>query len=347
VPDWNQPYFYAPGPNGGPGPDPDAGGPNTVDQWNAWCAPTSASNLVGHYDDHHGISTVADGVAYAGSAVNWGAGASYQDYLADSARPAPRAAGLGGPPYVQTDIGWFMDTNRGIAYDAPAVGTMGGDDLGANPNHVGTYVKDIDIGLSNYLTLMDPTAGWTTGTRGISHASGLCPDQVTPATTHNSAASAFGELMGEISLSHTMILSYSHWVINNTGLNLAPSGPSSDESSIGGTYFTWGTYTGGPSAEGDEEWNGQDGATSLGHAVTAVGFIPAGDPDDQWAAAGLGGPTDWVIVHDNWSGTPRNVIVPFNYGATWVANTNAVPEPGALLLILSGAGLLLFRRWQR
>jgi hypothetical protein len=161
------------------------------------------------------------------------------------------------------------------------------------------------------------------------------------------AASAFGEVVGQINLDHTMILSYSHWIINNTGINLLPSGGPTDESSIGGTYYTWGTYAGGTTPEGDEEWY-DNGPESLGHAVTAVGFIPAGDPDDQWVAAGLAGPTDWVIVHDNWSSTVRNVIVPYNYAGTWVANTNVVvPEPSTFILLISGMTALLWRRRNR
>jgi hypothetical protein len=69
----------------------------------------------------------------------------------------------------------------------------------------------------------------------------------------------------------------------------------------------------------------------LGHAVTAVGYIPAGDLLDQGPALGLG-LTDWVIVHDNWASTPRNVIIPFDWVNNWVANTYAYPDPGFLRL---------------
>jgi hypothetical protein len=338
-----QPYFYtAASPNGGPGPDP--GAPGAINQWNAWCAPTSASNLVGHWDDYHGVNNLADNTAYPGSAVLWGAGASWQDYLADKNRPAPAMAPVL-PPYPVTDIGWFMDTNRGINYDPPGVGTMGGDFFG-NVLHAGTFLKDIHVGLDNYLFTVDGNTSWTTGTQGIpgTFAGGLQADGVTPAGFHFSAASAFGEVISEINRGHTMVLSYSHWILNSTGINLLPSGLPADESSVGGTYYTWGTWSGGTTPEGDEEWF-TNGAESLGHAVTAVGFIPAGDPDDIGPSQGMGA-TDWVIVHDNWSSTARNVIVPFNYGGTWVANTNAVPEPGVVVMLVSGAAVLLWRKPQ-
>jgi hypothetical protein len=51
-----------------------------------------------------------------------------------------------------------------------------------------------------------------------------------------------------------------------------------------------------------------------------VGYIPANDPADP-----IGG-TDWVVVHDNWASTPRNVIIPFDW-VNWRANTTAEPSP--------------------
>jgi hypothetical protein len=54
-----------------------------------------------------------------------------------------------------------------------------------------------------------------------------------------------------------------------------------------------------------EQWSKSEKAV-VGHAVTGVGFAE-GDPDGD-------GPlpeTLWVIVHDNWSTTPRNVVIPW------------------------------------
>jgi hypothetical protein len=114
-----------------------------------------------------------------------------------------------------------------------------------------------------------------------------------------------------------------------------------DESQFGGDYYTF--NAGPPPADpwgNDEVWPEAplDPQLNLGHTVTAVGYINAGDPDDPNAP---GNPTDWVIVHDNVGGTARNVIVPLTateYTAVWVANTNAqrvgdlpVPTPSMAL----------------
>jgi hypothetical protein len=103
---------------------------------------------------------------------------------------------------------------------------------------------------------------------------------------------------------------------------------------LGGTYYTWPAQSpnpGDPNAE-DELWNFYDysmASNNLGHAVTCVGYIPANDPLDSGPALGIG-PTDWVIVHDNWFNTPRNVIIPYGspgqFNANWVANTTAEPS---------------------
>ena len=80
-------------------------------------------------------------------------------------------------------------------------------------------------------------------------------------------------------------------------------------------------------------WNLYDGDLGLGHAVTAVGYIPQGDVLDPGPTLpGIMAPTDWVIVHDNWASTPRNVIIPFDFLNNWVANTYAFPDPGFLQL---------------
>ncbi len=69
VPDWNQPLAEG------------AGAPVPPGGWAAWCAPTSASNLAGHWDDVQGVA-VADGTAFPGTTVAFAAGASWKDYLA-------------------------------------------------------------------------------------------------------------------------------------------------------------------------------------------------------------------------------------------------------------------------
>ena len=332
VPDWNQPYRYV-NPNG-PGPDPSPIR-SVVNQWNDWCAPTSGANLAGYWADARSVP-VADTTNFPNSTVAWAAGPSWQDYLADGTinRPQPQAV-AGALPMPATDIGWYMDSNRGIPYDNVPLKFMGGYFFG-NLGHSGTYLKDIHAGLQNYLNCRYGLSGgvfWRTGTRGSAFAAGTGPSGL-PAVVHPNGASAFAELRSEIDTNRTLILCFSHWNIINKPINLGSSGTTNMESFYGGTYYTWGSTPGpSPTNAEDEVWNYQDNDTALGHAVTAVGYIPAGDADDKWQQAGLAGPTDWVIVHDNWSSTPRNVIIPFtsqgNWVATWVANTTAVPWPTA------------------
>ncbi len=136
--------------------------------------------------------------------------------------------------------------------------------------------------------------------------------------------------MFEISRDHTLILCFKHWNVGAAGTPDLPVVNTNTESGYGGSYYLWGSGTGSTNAE-DEEWNLGTNGVALGHAVTAVGYIPAGDLLDPWQALQRP-PTDWVIVHDNWASTPRNVIVPFDYFNNWVANTIAFPDPSFLQL---------------
>ncbi len=332
VPDWNQPYRYA-APNG-PGPDP---APFVVNQWNDWCAPCSGANLAGHWTDARGVP-VADTTAFPNSTVGWAAGPSWQDYLADGTvnRP-PSPTGL--LPAKPTDIGWYMDSNLGVRYDVGAGLLMGGYPFG-NPNHAGTYLKDIHVGLQNYLNCRYSFSGgvfWRTGTRGTGFAGGTDPSG-NPAAFHLTEVSAFGEVTSEIDTNRTLILCFRHWnLVPAPVAPLLPFGTNS-ESTNGGTYFTWGGTPTPPYTNAEDEvWTNLDNGLALGHAVTAVGYIRAGDANDPGPGLQLG-PTDWVIVHDNWFSTPRNVIVPYGspnpppngtMAAAWVANTTAVPWPTA------------------
>ena len=347
VPDWNQPYRYTrQSAHGGPGPDPQPASanppvPGFPNQWNAWCAPASAANLAGHWADYH-HAPVADNTPFDGSTVWWAAGASWQDYLADGfARPAWQIGPDPGPlPASPTDIGWYMDTNRGFPLDPPAPGTMGGYWFGNGP-HVGTYLKDIHVGLQNYLNSRYCVSGpgWDTGTAARLFAYGSDPTGGV-AQALADPVSAFNQVKDEINRNHTLLISYKHWNIAAGGVADLPAVGQTTESDYGGTYYVWGLMPTplAPNAE-DEQWTGDESDLSLGHVVTAVGYIPAGDaldPGPMLVGPGLGIQTDWVIVHDNWASTPRNVIIPYDWPINWTANTIAVPNAG--FLRITGVG---------
>ncbi len=298
APDWDQPYWYTPGsPNGGPGPDPT---PGVVDFWNAWSGPTSGSNLAGHWEDVLG-PPVADGVPFPNTSMPFGAGPLWQDYLADASGLRP----VGNLPSLPTDVGYGMDTN--------GLGLLIG-----NPPHPGTFLKDLDTGLWRFFQTVQPGV-WTTGTQGQAYAAGVRTDGITPATPHGSPITAFAEITGEINAGRTLLVSWTHW-------NVVPLGPQLPPSGGGEAAFTLHFYTFGPMAPdpwgNDETWTGGFGPNSIGHVVTAVGYLSAGDPLNPMPG------TDWVIVHDNVIQTPRNIAVPLNFN-DWVANTTVAPTgPG-------------------
>jgi hypothetical protein len=174
-------------------------------------------------------------------------------------------------------------------------------------------------------------AGWDTGTEGKFFAAGMNPTGGV-AQVLGDPASSFNEVQFEINRNHTLILSFKHWNIAAAAVGGLPTVNTNMEAGYGGSYYTWDSppSPGSPNAE-DEQWNLSNTSTNLGHAVTAVGYIPAGDLLDPSQALQMP-PTDWVVVHDNWASTPRNVIVPFDFLNNWVANTIAYPDPGFLQL---------------
>ncbi|MCH2115649.1 MAG: PEP-CTERM sorting domain-containing protein [Pirellulales bacterium] len=323
APDWNQPYQYA-APNG-PGPNPSLGS----DPFDAWCAPTSAANLLGYWEDAHGLA-VADGFAFSAgpSSVPWPSLAIWHDRsLGDPRSPAGPA-----PTLTPNDLGWWMDTNH-----------QGYSGWGNGP-HTGTYVKDVHAGLYELLqelALVVPglPPSWNTATRGAGIAVGTTASGAS-ASLHASATSAWAEIVDEIKFDRPVVVHWSHWNLTAVG-QLIPGTGTGNEAAYGGTYYT---FAGGPHSEdpwgNDEEWytDGDYAGLNLGHTTTAVGFIQAGDPEDLFAPAN---PTNWVIVHDNVLGTPRNVIVPLSNieyaSGSWVANTTAshspvIPDPADLNL---------------
>lgn len=306
VPDWDQPYDY---PDAfdvtGPGPDPN---PGVVDPWNAWCTPTSGAMMMGHWADVKGVAGTGDASADGNQAipggyggVGWGGGASWHDYTADAGRPPV----MPGPPPVQTDIGWYMNTN-------------GTGDANLLPGaHTGTYVGDTAAGLNNFLTHRGSVLAGNAATMYINVAADLGP--------------VLNKVKTEIDANRTVLGHFKWWVNPQpVGANNSVGG---EENELDFGYNDYEYAPTGPDIPGDEEYNFQDGEEGLGHTVAIVGYS-----DD-----GFGNVTH-LITHDNWTLTGRNVRVQA-IAPPLSAITTLVPEPATLVMLgLSGLAWVRRRR---
>jgi len=320
APNWDQPYNYPDGYDpSGPGVAP--GIPPLI--WHAWCTPTAASCMMGHWADVRNVAGTGDasadgnqGIANGYGGVAWAAGASWHDYCADATAAAPfsRPWGPGAyPPPGVTDIGWYMNTNN-----------LGDSGLITNPGaaHTGTYVGNCDEGLNNYLS---------------DRASPLAGKALTTYVGAGGNAALAAMVKTEIDANRTVLGHFKWWVNPN------PAGPgqgdgtedSEDdfESSSNPAFANYYFDQTAPKVD-DEEWNNEDGEEGLGHTVCIVGYS-----DD-----GAGNVTH-LIAHDNWPSTFRNVRV-LVAGAPWSAITT-VPEPATLGVLGLGTLLLAIRRKRR
>ncbi len=323
VPDWDQPYNYPP-PGTGPGP---RAAPFTFD---AWCVPTSAANLLGHWEDALG-RPVSDGAPFpAEGAAQYPVAAAWHDYQADGNRPPPGPA-----PAATTDLGFYMDTNN-----------LGEVALGNGP-HVGTFLKDTHVGIEVLLQRIH--GGFRTGTRGRTFAAGTAADG-SPATPHPGAGSAFAEIRAEIDAGRTVLITWQHWNVVPPATAVLPVSPvpgATNEALFGAEFFDFGSFTSADPWGNHEEWTEPDSvpeAQVLGHVVTAVGYILANDINDPgYPFSPSAQPSNWVIVHDNVLATPRNLVLPFNALTfpNWVATTNVVFDPPAAIPALGVLGLAL------
>lgn len=302
VPDWNQPLWHgANGPNGGP----------SIGSWNAWCVPTAAANMFGHMEDVNNETNMSDGVACPGSGVAWPNWPVYQDYQANGQSAGGQARGTLSPGRVD-DLGWYMDTNdRGDPNQIGGGGQTGTCLQNISPQGLGLNKFLADVGFDD----------WSACTHGRNYRDAHTQP-------HPTIADGFAEVKNCIDMNCALIVSFQHWSLKETGL--ATNNPAGNaEAEAGWTYYTFDIFTNTSDGELSEVWTDSDHGEAVGHAVTAVGYIEAGTPYDIY------GDTDWVIVHDNWSQTPRNVAVP--YGQEWTANTvlqyhppivHDIPDPG-------------------
>jgi hypothetical protein len=105
----------------------------------------------------------------------------------------------------------------------------------------------------------------------------------------------------EIDLGNPVKLDFKYWNITPTGGFIHD--PELTEDTI--FVYDWGAMVGqsGTTNERDplEYWNLAEGDAGIGHAVTAVGYLENYVPPD----------TNYVIVHDDWANTPKNIAIPW------------------------------------
>ena len=278
APDWEQPLDY-----------PDAfdpmNGPPAGDVfWNAWCVPTAAACLIGHWEDVNGCNGLSDGSAdgnqfipagYGGPA--WGAGSAWYDFTADGNQP-----GLFGPNPKRglrpvEDLGWYLDTN--------------GTGIAGFP-HVGTFYKDVSRGLKQFFRAKaksgcKPARSMWAKTLGVH-----------PFFGGRTVARLVRTLRCQIDRNQTAIAHFRHWNLVPAGPGANPgTGDETEEAAFEVEEYYFGDWT--PGGGHGEDWSGDEDPYGLGHAVLVVGYT----------LDGFGNVTH-LIVHDNWPMTLRNVKVP-------------------------------------
>ena len=120
------------------------------------------------------------------------------------------------------------------------------------------------------------------------------------ATDYGSDAAIWTEIQAEINAGRPPVLSFKHWHLDHvsTVSNIEYFDWKVDVTGTSDMNFTTTGFT-NMETPPTEDWN----SDNRGHAVTGIGYRGAYD-----AGSGV---KDWVIVHDNWPSTGKQVAVPF------------------------------------
>ena len=205
------------------------------------------------------------------------------------------------------DIGWFMDTNNA---GSPNRGN------GAD-GHTGTCAKDQGAGILDFV--------YWDATHQLGH--GAPPQNKSGyvwqvSTDYNGGWNTY---VTEIDSGRPPKVDFLFWNPISTGMFVV-------DSATGETIdiYEWGSQI--PNSmlndpdNPDEEWNFETGEYGIGHAVTGIGYCTNWDPLNS------GHPQNYIIVHDNWSTTGKNVAIPWaNWNATILVHP--VPPPSICKLI--------------
>ena len=213
----------------------------------------------------------------------------------DSTRQYPYALGekAGLPAKECTEyIGWFMDTNN--------QGSNARDNGNLRLSAPGTYAIDQWWGSVEYIEF-DPSHayGFPFTIPQLKHGYGWDIQMIPVAD--------FLPFKAEIDSGNPVVIDFSYWIIYKTGDKYYNTDFANDTI----YFFNWApadSFSGSIDEQDPyERWNLLEGDDNIGHAVTAVGYFENYKPPD----------TSFVIVHDNWSNTPRNIAVPWVNIACW------------------------------
>jgi len=192
-------------------------------------------------------------------------------------------------------IGYFMDTND-TGSPARANGRPVFPGL---PSAGGTYDVDIDPGTLEFVR-------WDAANPFLTPPPALLAGKLGYDWTVTTNMTGLPFYTAEIDAGRPLVVSFTYW--NPKDLDIAVIDPETKETI---DVFGW-DYPKPYSEDPEEQW--EEGL--IGHAVTGVGYILGWDPDGS-------GPKAYVIVHDNWPTTPRNVAIPW---ANW--NSLHAVDPG-------------------
>jgi hypothetical protein len=227
----------------------------------------------------------------------------YWDDVANHVNAQNVTAGLI-PETVAEYLGWFMDTNNN-----------GSPDRGNGVDgHAGTYNQDVGPGTMDFVRWdanHPPTPPIpVTAPPYARPAAKLGYNWIVGSYCGTNATIFLDSYKHDIDLGLPMVVVFDFW---NPIFKMNVTDPETGETI---SVHDWGdpVYY---STDPIESW---DPYNDLGHAVTAVGYILAWDPD----GAGPISSADWAIVHDNWASTPENVAIPLNnWWCLYDVNPNA------------------------
>ena len=277
-------------------------------------ASPSIAKLIPQVPDANQPPTNTLGVSYVTNYCAPMAAVNITEYW-DVVMAHPNAVGVNAGLGVRTAaeyIGYFMDTNDN------------GDPTRANgtsqPSANGTYTMDQVPGFSDYVRwdeaflFTTPPPALPAGKTGYSWKF----DYVD--VTMVSDSSGFEFCAAAIDSGLPIVIDFFYW---NPWLNAYDWIDPGTGDTI--TFYDWGLpVSGSTDPNHEEEWNLYPGEEGIGHAVTGVGYFRNFDPD----GGGSLPQDDYVVVHDNWSNTPKNVAVPW---AHWNAVILADPNYGITL----------------